>query len=111
MPDLRLAEAGEFTRRALENGRLDLAQIEGLADLIDAETEAQRKQALRVFSGALGRRAETWRSQLIRAAALLEATIDFADEDVPVDVTPEVQALIGAVGGGPNGRGGSYAYR
>ncbi|MGB5560161.1 MAG: tRNA uridine-5-carboxymethylaminomethyl(34) synthesis GTPase MnmE [Paracoccaceae bacterium] len=97
MPDLRLAEAGEFTRRALENGRLDLAQIEGLADLIDAETEAQRKQALRVFSGALGRRAETWRSQLIRAAALLEATIDFADEDVPVDVTPEVQALIGAV--------------
>ncbi len=94
---LRLAEAGEFTRRALENGRLDLAQVEGLADLIDAETEAQRRQALRVLSGAVGRRAEGWRKALIRAAALLEATIDFADEDVPVDVTPEVQELVSSV--------------
>lgn len=91
---LRLAEAGEFTRRALENGRLDLAQVEGLADLIDAETEAQRRQALRVLSGAIGRKAEQWRSQLVRAAALIEATIDFADEDVPEDVTPEVLTLI-----------------
>lgn len=92
-PGLRLAEPGEFTRRALENGRLDLTQVEGLADLIEAETEAQRKQALRVLSGAVGRRAKAWRGQLIRAAALLEATIDFADEDVPVDVTPEVLAI------------------
>ncbi|MFC3182215.1 tRNA uridine-5-carboxymethylaminomethyl(34) synthesis GTPase MnmE [Cypionkella sinensis] len=91
---LRLAEAGEFTRRALENGKLDLAQIEGLADLIDAETEAQRKQALRVLSGVLGQRVEAWRVDLVRAAALIEATIDFADEDVPIDVAPEVQALI-----------------
>ena len=91
---LRPAEAGEFTRRALENGRLDLAQVEGLADLIDAETEAQRRQALRVLSGDLGKRAEAWRRDLIRAAALLEATIDFADEEVPVDVTPEVRALL-----------------
>ena len=91
---LRMAEAGEFTRRALENGRLDLTQVEGLADLIDAETEAQRKQALRVLSGALGRRVEAWRLDLVRAAALIEATIDFADEDVPVDVSPEVRALI-----------------
>jgi tRNA modification GTPase len=91
---LRLAEAGEFTRRALENGRLDLAQVEGLADLIDAETEAQRRQALRVFSGALGRKIELWRSDLVRAAALIEATIDFADEEVPVDVVPEVSGLI-----------------
>lgn len=90
----RLAEPGEFTRRALENGRLDLARVEGLADLIDAETEAQRKQALRVFSGALGQRCEAWRAQLIRAVALLEATIDFADEDVPVDVGPEVMELV-----------------
>lgn len=90
---LRLAEPGEFTRRALENGRLDLAQVEGLADLIDAETEAQRRQALRVLSGAIGQRAEMWRQKLIRAAALIEATIDFADEDVPVDVSPEVLAL------------------
>ncbi len=91
---LRQAEAGEFTRRALENGRLDLAQVEGLADLIDAETEAQRRQALRVLSGAVGKRAEGWRRDLIRAGALVEATIDFADEDVPVDVTPEVLGLI-----------------
>ncbi len=91
---LRPAEAGEFTRRALENGRLDLAQVEGLADLIDAETEQQRKQAVRVFSGALGEMVEVWRTDLIRSVALLEATIDFADEDVPVDVTPEVTALI-----------------
>lgn len=96
-PGLRPAEAGEFTRRALENGRLDLAQVEGLADLIDAETEAQRRQALRVLSGAVGRRAEGWRARLVRAAALIEATIDFADEDVPVDVTPEVLGLVDAV--------------
>ena len=96
-PGLRMAEPGEFTRRALENGRLDLAQVEGLADLIDAETEAQRRQAQRVLSGAVGVRAEGWRRDLIRAAALLEATIDFADEDVPVDVTPEVLALIDGV--------------
>lgn len=96
-PGLRPAEAGEFTRRALENGRLDLAQVEGLADLIDAETEAQRRQALRVLEGAVGRKAEDWRHALVRAAALVEATIDFADEDVPVDVTPEVDALISGV--------------
>lgn len=97
IPGLRAAEAGEFTRRALENGRLDLAQVEGLADLIDAETEAQRRQALRIMSGDLGKLADGWRRDLIRAAALLEATIDFADEDVPVDVTPEVSSLLGAV--------------
>jgi tRNA modification GTPase len=94
----RLAEPGEFTRRALENGRLDLVQVEGLADLIEAETEAQRKQALRVLSGALGSKIEGWRSGLIRAAALLEATIDFADEDVPVDVSEEVRDLLSEIG-------------
>lgn len=97
MPDLRQAEAGEFTRRALENGRLNLAEVEGLADLIDAETESQRKQAVRVFSGALGVLADSWRTRLIRAAALMEATIDFADEEVPVDVSPEVLALLDGV--------------
>ena len=97
LPECRAAEAGEFTRRALENGRLDLAQVEGLADLIDAETEAQRRQALRVLSGDLGKVAEGWRRDLIRAAALLEATIDFADEEVPVDVTPEVTQLLAGV--------------
>ena len=93
-PGLRLAEPGEFTRRALENGVLDLAQVEGLADLIDAETEAQRRQAVRVLSGSVGQRVEGWRRDLIRAGALLEATIDFADEDVPIDVAPEVLTLI-----------------
>jgi tRNA modification GTPase len=93
-PGLRLAEPGEFTRRALESGVLDLAQVEGLADLIDAETEAQRRQAVRVLSGSVGQKVDGWRRDLIRAGALLEATIDFADEDVPVDVSPEVLALI-----------------
>lgn len=93
----RLAEPGEFTRRALENGRLDLAQVEGLADLIDAETESQRRQALRVLDGHLGRRVEVWRQGLVRAAALIEATIDFADEDVPVDVSPEVSGIVGGL--------------
>src|ERR1043166_4446617 len=81
---LRPAEAGEFTRRAFENGRLDLTAVEGLADLIYAETEAQRRQAYRQLAGTLGRRAETWRTQLIEAQALVEAGIDFSDEgDVP----------------------------
>ena len=93
----RVAEPGEFTRRALENDRMDLAQVEGLGDLIEAETEAQRQQALRMVQGALGEKIESWRSQLIRAAALIEVTIDFADEDVPVDVTPEVVDLLTTV--------------
>lgn len=99
MPGLRLAEPGEFSRRALENGRMDLAQIEGLADLIDAETEMQRRQALRVLSGAVGKRAEVWRRSLIRAAALIEVAIDFADQDLPADVAPEVCMLLEAVVG------------
>lgn len=95
IPGLRLAEAGEFSRRALQNDRLDLAQIEGLGDLIEAETEAQRLQALRVFSGAIGRKVEAWRADLIRASALIEAMIDFADEDIPQNVWPEVEVLLG----------------
>ncbi len=96
-PGLRPAEPGEFTRRALESGRMDLAQVEGLADLINAETEAQRRQAMRVFSGDMGERVEIWRKSLIRSMALIEATIDFADEEVPVDVVPEVRPLVEAV--------------
>ncbi|MBV8755014.1 MAG: tRNA uridine-5-carboxymethylaminomethyl(34) synthesis GTPase MnmE [Hyphomicrobiales bacterium] len=81
---LRPAEPGEFTRRAFENGRLDLTAVEGLADLIYAETEAQRRQAYRQLAGTLGKRAEAWRAQLIEAQALVEAGIDFSDEgDVP----------------------------
>ena len=72
---------------------MDLTQVEGLADLIDAETEAQRKQAQTILAGELGSLAERWRRDLIRAASLLEAVIDFADEEVPTDVTPEVRCI------------------
>src|SRR5215469_4458103 len=83
----RPAEAGEFTRRAFENGRIDLTRVEGLADLIGADTEAQRRQAFRQMRGMLGDRAEAWRKQLIEALALVEARIDFPDEaDVPEDL-------------------------
>jgi tRNA modification GTPase len=83
----RPAEAGEFTRRAFENGRLDLTAVEGLADLIAAETPAQRRQAFRQLKGLIGDRAEAWRQSLIEALALIEARIDFADEaDVPEDL-------------------------
>lgn len=97
MPGLRPAEPGEFTRRALENGRLDLGQVEGLADLIDAETEAQRRQAQRLADGALGARVADWRAGLIRAAALIAAGVDFADEDIPEDVLADCVAEIRAV--------------
>jgi len=93
----RFAEAGEFTRRALDNNRLDLTQVEALSDLIDAETEAQRKQAISGFSGRLRDEAERWRADLVHALALLEATIDFADEDVPVDVSFDVDQLLNGV--------------
>ena len=94
---LRSAEAGEFTRCALDNGKLDLAQVEGLADLIDAETDAQHKQAARIFNGALGKKTKEWRAKLVKAGALLVATLDFADEEVPEEVTPEVEKLINMV--------------
>ena len=80
LPDVRLAEAGEFTRRAFEAGKLDLAAVEGLADLIDSETEWQRRQALRQMEGALGEAVARWRMRLIEAMALLAAEIDFSDE-------------------------------
>ncbi len=80
MPGLRFATPGEFARRAFENGRLDLPQAEALAALIDAETESQRRQALRGVSGALGRRVDHWRSLLLEAKALVAAAIDFSDE-------------------------------
>jgi tRNA modification GTPase len=83
----RMAEAGEFTRRAFENGKLDLTAVEGLADLIAAETPAQRRQAFRQLKGLIGDRAENWRGRLVEALALVEARIDFSDEaDVPEDL-------------------------
>jgi tRNA modification GTPase len=92
---LRHAEAGEFTRRAFENGRMDLTAVEGLADLVAAETEAQRRQAYQQLRGLLGERAETWRQRLIEALALVEAGIDFSDEDdVPKDMMARALELI-----------------
>jgi len=96
LPGLRHAEAGEFTRRAFENGRMDLTAVEGLADLVAAETEAQRRQAYQHLKGLLGDRAETWRQRLIEALALVEAGIDFSDEeDVPKDMMSRSLELIG----------------
>ena len=105
MPGLRPAEPGEFTRRSFENGKLDLTGVEGLADLIGAETEAQRRQAFRQLQGLLGERAEEWRTRLIAALALVEAIIDFPDEgDVPHDlvapaleIAKELHGEIGAL--------------
>jgi tRNA modification GTPase len=92
---LRPAEAGEFTRRAFENGRLDLTAVEGLADLVAAETQAQRRQALQQLKGLLGERAETWRQRLVEALALVEAGIDFSDEDdVPKDMMARALEVI-----------------
>jgi tRNA modification GTPase len=83
----RPAEAGEFTRRAFLNGRMDLSQVEGLADVIDAETEAQRRQAMLQLEGRLGDATERWREEILHALALLEASLDFSDEgDVPEDL-------------------------
>jgi tRNA modification GTPase len=94
IPGCRLAEPGEFTRRAFEAGRLDLTAVEGLGDLIAAETPAQRRQAFRQLKGLIGDRAEAWRRRLIEAQALVEARIDFSDEaDVPEDlVAPALHA-------------------
>jgi tRNA modification GTPase len=97
---LRPAEPGEFTRRAFENGKLDLTGVEGLADLIFADTDAQRRQALRQLQGLLGRRAEDWRRRMIEAQALAEAGIDFSDEaDVASDVTQRALAAARSLAG------------
>jgi tRNA modification GTPase len=99
---LRLAEPGEFTRRAFENGKLDLTQAEGVADLIDAETEAQRRQALGQLGGALSDRYEAWRGLLVQALAMLDAAVDFPDEALPEDVAararPGLEALEAQIG-------------
>ena len=95
LPGLRLAEAGEFTRRAFDNERLDLTEAEGLADLIAAETDAQRRQALRLAGGAFRQKAEEWRRHVIDLRAHVEADLDFSDEeDVPADVSSGVLPAI-----------------
>ena len=98
---LRLAEPGEFTRRAFENGKLDLAQAEAVADLVDAETEGQARQALGQLGGALSQRYEARRGQLVQALAMLEAAVDFPDEELPADVAdrarPPLEALLAEI--------------
>ena len=91
---LRLAEPGEFTRRAFEHGKLDLAQAEGVADLVDAETEQQRAQALAQLGGRLSGVQARWRDGLIRASAMLEAAVDFPDEEVPADVAKRARPIL-----------------
>jgi tRNA modification GTPase len=91
---LRMAEAGEFSRRAFENGKLDLTQIEGLADLIDAETAAQSKQALRQMQGQLSKIYENWRFEIIEILAFIEAYIDFPDEDIPQNLDIQMQEKV-----------------
>jgi tRNA modification GTPase len=93
---LRPAEAGEFTRRAFEHGKLDLTAAEGLADLVNAETEAQRLQALRQLRGELGGLYEGWRQQLITALARIEAYIDFPDEDLPPLLVEQTRGILSA---------------
>jgi tRNA modification GTPase len=94
LDNFRHAQAGEFTRRAFEHGRLDLTAVEGLADLVAAETEAQRRQALAQMQGALAKAAERWRAALTEARALIEAGIDFSDEELPDDLTDRALALV-----------------
>ena len=89
LPHFRLAEAGEFTRRAFENGRMDLTEAEAIADLVHAETEAQRRQALRQMEGSLGNLYTGWRGKLARILAVMEAAIDFADEELPPDIAEQ----------------------
>lgn len=90
----RLALPGEFTRRALENGNLDLNQVEALSDLIEAETELQRKQAMQMLDGHFSEAGRIWKEKLLRAVALLEASIDFSDDEIPADLHIEVRSIV-----------------
>jgi tRNA modification GTPase len=116
----RLAEPGEFTRRAFENGQLDLTQVEALGDLVSAETQAQRRQAFAQLRGLLGDRAESWRRQIIEAQALVEAGIDFSDEgdvpqglvtralDIVLPLAAEIAQIVGGAGRGERLREGLW---
>ena len=116
---LRLAEPGEFTRRAFETGKLDLAQAEGVADLLDAETDAQRRQALDQLGGQFSRVQDRWRDAFAEALAMLEAAVDFPDEDLPADVAVRarpaierlLQELARAVGDSERGERVRAGYR
>lgn len=91
---LRIAEPGEFTRRAFDNGKMDLTAAEGLADLINAQTVGQKRQALRQMEGELAKLYDSWRSEIVTSMAYLEVDIDFSDEEIPDDVTAKVKPII-----------------
>lgn len=93
----RPAEAGEFTQRALVNNQVDLAQVEGLSTLLNAETLEQHRQAMRIFGGELSGKVSLWRENLLSAMALLEASIDFSDEELPDDLMPDVEAALARI--------------
>lgn len=100
LPGLRMAVAGEFSRRAFENGKLDLTELEGLSDLVAAQTEAQRRQAVAQAGGVLRKKLEEWRRRIIAMRAAVEAGFDFTDEDdVPEDVSGSVWREAGELGG------------
>ncbi|MEJ2410734.1 MAG: tRNA uridine-5-carboxymethylaminomethyl(34) synthesis GTPase MnmE [Novosphingobium sp.] len=99
MPGLRRAEPGEFTRRAFTNGRIDLAEAEGLADLLSAETELQRRSAIAMAGGAFSHRIEDWRAQVLRASAQVEAVLDFGDEDDVADLPPDFAERLAGLAG------------
>jgi tRNA modification GTPase len=114
--NMRAADPGEFTRRAFENGKLDLTEAEGLDDLVHADTDRQRRQALRQLKGLLGDKARAWRAQIIAAAALIEAGIDFADEgDVPeqliMPALAKIRTLLGEIEDVLDARGKSERLR
>jgi tRNA modification GTPase len=94
LPGLAVAEPGDFTRRAFHNGKLDLTQVEALADLVRAETEGQRRQAQRQLEGELGQRLERWRAEVLRALAYVEAAIDFAEDEVPAEALAAAGARV-----------------
>lgn len=94
IPDFRPAEAGEFSKRGFENGKMDLVQAEGLADLIEAETTAQKNQAIRQFEGKLSDIYDNLREQIIEIMAFIEAFVDFPDEDIPQDLDEQAQAKV-----------------
>ena len=91
---VRMAEPGEFTFRALRNNRMDISQIEGLGDLIDAKTEKQRRQAMRSFEGIISKKTKQWRNDLIRCLSLVETEIEFTDEDIPLDIKQKATKLL-----------------
>lgn len=102
-PGHRIAEPGEFSRRAVLNGKMDLTAAEGIADLVDAETDAQRLQARRQSRGALGALYQDWRAQIIRILAYIEALVDFPDEDLPPEVWAEIRRRMESLESGISG--------